>query len=339
MDALKKIGLVVSIMLFSPLLVLTTTSVAFSRTIGNQTYTENTLKKVKLYNALSSEIIDKASGQGEQNKIIASALKKSAGPKVAEKIFQPIIDGTYKWLRGDTKTVNFDLKIGVIEKNFKPALTKLLKAKANALPPCTDYSQVSYDIYKLKCIPPGVDVNELVANEVSRVTSTADIFSDSSTSDKKVDSNELGQANINNPSEDLPSSAPKLYQFLNKGLPFFVIGDLIFAALIVILSKNKLYGLRKIGSVLLFNGVILLILGFVVQPTLSNLIPTASSSDTQATISALQKAGKIIISDTSVIIRNFGILFSVLGAVAIVVSTFALKKSSPNPQLKKPLKN
>ncbi len=329
MNGLKKFGLVVSVGLFGPLFLLSVSAYAFNKTVGDENYVKKTVVQAKLYDAASQALIDSALGADDPDPIIKSALQTAAGPKTIEKVLDPAISSTYAWLGGEVEKPDYTLSLTQIRVSFEKSLTSKLKARAKKLPACAYYGQsASNDIFSATCIPAGTDVNQVISDAVSRITTNADIFSDKAVADGSVDAKDAKNAGISLPTDSPAPIIAKSYQFFKKGFPFFVIGTIIAAAGTLLLSSALLYGSRKLGILLLTNGLFLLVSGLILQFVLSSLVPTTTISSTEAPVTALQEVAKILIADNATILKTIGISSVIAGLAATITSTVLIRKKN-----------
>jgi len=333
MNGLKKFGLVTCVVLFGPLFLLSVASYAFNRTLGDQEYTKKTIIQAGFYQAVGETIKTEALGGDEADPLINNALQSAVSGENLQKTLEPLIDSTYSWLDGTTPQPQFSLAIKPLKDNFQQSLTDALKARASSLPDCNGAVPTSgEDIFSYNCIPPGTDINAVVSEAVSSVTNNASVFSDEVVADGSVNAQEAQDLGINNPTQNLPNGLPKLFQFLTQGQWWFVVGTLLTSVGVVLLSRTWLYGLRKLGVLLLINGLGLLVMGLILGYVVSSLVPTTSVETTESAVNSLEQASKIILSDNASILKVIGLIASVLGIAGAIVSTVLLKRSNPVPK-------
>lgn len=327
MQGLKKFGLVVAVGLFGPLFLLSVFSLAFTRTIGNRDYTKQAVQSAGLYTAVGETIKNEALGsEGATDPLITAALQSALSGDQLQNTLEPLIDGTYGWLGGETQQPQFTLAIEPLKANFQQGLTASLQARAASLPACTTAAPTGDDVFTYSCIPPGTDVNALITDAVTKISNNASVFSDEVVADGTVSTEEAQDLGINDPTQNLPDELPKLYQFLNNGFWFFVAGTLLAGVGTVLLSLTWLHGLRKLGVLLVVNGAFTLVTGLILSWVVSSIIPTTSIESTEAAVNALQQASKIILADNASMFKLVGLAAAVLGVIAIVTSTMFLRK-------------
>lgn len=336
MNGLKKFGLVVAVLLFGPLFLLSVFSFGFNRTLGDEAYTKQTIVEAGFYSAVGDTIVTKAGGEAGGEPIVTAALQSAVSGDRLQGTLEPLIDGTYSWLSGQTQQPQFSLAIEPIKANFQQSLTTALQDRAASLPPCTRANPYNgEDVLNANCIPPGTDVNALITDAVTKVTSNASVFSDEVVADGTINTQEASDLGVNDPTQNLPTALPDAYQFLTDGLWFFIGGTVLTGVGVIFLSKTWLYGLRKLGVLLVVNGVIVLIIGLGLQFVVGTIVPTTSVESTEATVDALQQASKIILADTASLLKTAGVASAVLGIIGIVTSSVVISKKR-SPKDKKP---
>lgn len=302
-------------------------SLAFNQTLGDQEYTKQTISEAGFYSAVGETIVLEAVGEAGDQPLISTALEEAVGEKEVRAALEPLIDGSYAWLEGETQQPEFSLEIAPVKKDFEQNLTEALQAQAASLPACTSFGQLQgTDIFDYTCIPPGTDVDGLIADIVTRVSGNASVFSDEIVADGTVSAEEAAELGVNDPTQNLPEELPRLYQFMTAGLLFFIAGTLITGVGVVFLSKHWLYGMRKLGVLLLLNGIGVLIAGFVLSFVVSSLVPTTAIEVTEASVNALEQAAKTIFSDNASFLKIMGVVTMVLGLAGTIASTVLLSK-------------
>lgn len=336
MQGLKKVGLIIAAALFGPFFLLSALSIGFKRTIGNPEYTKRTIRQAGFYESVSKTIVSQSIGEEGSNPFIVDALRKATEGDKIQKTLEPILDSGYDWLSGKTEKPTFDLNINSIKSDFESALRSSLRARAASLPACSLSNPPSgQDIFNLTCIPPGTNVEQSINDVISRVKANASIFSDQAVADGSVNSTDVAQIGINDPTQKLPSFLPAVYQFLTKGLPLFIFVTLLSAIGTVLLSKTRLHGVRKLGILLIINGIGLLLFAVAMGYVMNSLVPTTAVESTQETVNALEKASKQVISDVASLSKLIGIVSTAVGIVLTAISIVIRKRTNFQDDMKK----
>lgn len=333
MQGLRKFGLVLCVLLFTPLLLGAVSSYAFNQTLGKQAYVQQTLREARVYASISNAVVVAAQGPETEESVITEALRQTFSAEEIEKVLDPVIVSMYDWLEGEVKQPDFSVSFLEARTSFETTLKQKLEERAASLPACTSAAQLTVtDIATAECIPPGTDVHALIDDAVARVVNTADVFSDEAVSDGRVEAEEVEDLNIQAPqTEELPTWPGQAYRFTKNGVWFFAAGALLTGVGVVFLSSRKLGGARKLSVLLLINGLVLVIVGYGSQTLTGRFVPTASVDRTEEPVKALQVAARIITDDTAQISRNFGLALAVVGLIGIITATVLLNRNKKEP--------
>lgn len=351
MNILKKIGLVLSVGLLAPAIYTLVFVYSFNRTVGDKQYISNSVQESGLYLETSKIIVKQATKDDPKNKLLAKSIATAASPEKIQEITNPVIDASYAWLNGETKTPTIVINIDEIKDSFVGAYSKALKARAKTLPACA-YGQIPNleDISKIDCISSGTDVNQLVDEAITQASINNDVFSDTSTSDGNLTNKEAEELGFSAPINDnTPETIPKIFQFVKNIFPYGVGLLILCLAGVIFLSKSKLHGARKGSVTFLITGVFLIISAMALRFSLNNLLPTASDSTSQAPVESLKKLAETIFSDWARIMQNSGIALLVIGIIGVIVASILISKAKPktpvektiieDPKTKTPLNN
>jgi hypothetical protein len=329
MQILRKMGLLLCILLFVPLLLMAVSSYAFNKTVGNQAYVQQTLHEAKFYHSVSEAIVAAARGAEAEESLVTESLHEAFSAETIEGAVNPVIDSVYDWLAGEVEHPVFAIDLLPARTAFEQSFKQKLETRAASLPTCTTAVELTVvDIAEAQCIPPNTDVNALIDDAVARVVNTADVFTDEAIADGKIEVDEVKELNIQAPQpEDLPQWPVQAYQFTQQGVWYFAIGALITGLGVVFLSERKLSGLRNLSILLLINGILLAVLSSGAGVAGDRFAPTASVDATEAPVRALQEAAHIITDANSTIGRNFGIGFAIAGLVGTIATSVVLSRS------------
>lgn len=331
MNILKKIGLVLAVGLLAPTIYTLVFVYSFNRTIGDKQYISNAVEESGLYLETSKIIIKQATKDDPSNKLLAKSIATAASPENIQKITNPVIDASYAWLNGETKTPKIVISINEIKDSFVSTYSKALKVRAKTLPVCA-YGQIPNleDISKINCIPSGTDVNQLINEAIDQANLNNDVFSDSTTSDGSLTNKEAEDLGFSTPiNENTPETIPKIFQLIKKIFPYALILLIISLVGVIMLSRTKLHGARKGSVTLLITGFFLTISAVMLRFSISNLIPTTSHSISLESVESLKKLAETIFSDWARILQNSGIALFVIGVLGIIIATIFINRLKP----------
>lgn len=329
MDFLKKIGLVISAGLLSPLIFFLIFTLGFNKTIGNQEYVKTTIAESGLYKEIGQIIVKQSTKDAPKDEIIAKAISRVATEERIQSITEPAIAGVFSWLEGDTPKLLVELDLEQVQNSFTKTYKADLKKFANKLPQCTSYqTQANYDISTLKCIPPGTDINQLINQSIDQAKANNDVFAEANASDGTIDNTEAKEAGIASPIEsNLPKEIPMLFQFLQKSWPYMLVLFVLSVVGTIFLSKTRFHGIRKVGVTLILSSIGLIIAGMLMKISIDSLTPATNPSTDQAPTESIQNIVKTLLGDLSGVWIWPGIILLILGIVATVVSSIYINKN------------
>ncbi len=328
---MKKIGLVISAGLLSPLIFFLVFTLGFNKTIGNQEYVKTIISESGLYEEISQIIVNQSTKDAPKDKIIAKAISKVANESQIQKITEPAIAGVFSWLEGDTPKLLVELDLDQIQTSFAKTYKTDLKKFASKLPQCSSYqTAVNYDISTLKCIPPGTDINQLIDQSIDQAKANNDVFAEAFTSNGTIDNEEVEKAGIASPVEsNLPEQIPMMFQFLQKSWPYMLVLFVLCIVGTITLSKTRLHGLRKIGVTLILSSIGLIIAGLLMRLSIDSLVPATDPSASQVPTESIQNIVKTLLGDLSSVWLWPGVILLVVGVTATIVASIYINKAKP----------
>jgi hypothetical protein len=231
---------------------------------ANPSFIKTTLAKSGLYKTVVASSLKLAStsihdnSQTDLNNLI-SGLTPSAQqvltPQLLETDVNKVIDGFDNWLNGQTAVPQFSIDTAVIKNNLNTALAVYLQQRVTALPACPANNKVpSYDLLTTDCLPPVQLSQTDFANAANNFTQNI----------PALDKAQLSSTEIIKNNDDTVWQKVPHYYHLARLVPY-ILGVVAVAliGLIVLISSERIRALRRVGHILLSNGVILLISGAI----------------------------------------------------------------------------
>lgn len=190
--------------------------------------------------------------------IIKDSLNQAYNSSVLRTNFENLIDGTYRWLDGSAAQPDFVLDFGASNEVFVRGAGDRLGERLRGLPACTPVelrAAGEVDAFKAKCLPPGVDISQLVQQSQSNLRSRKDLLPD-----QKITADTFKKPGETQNVFASASDAPKQFQLL-KQVPWMLLVIItILAAIIVLLSPSRPEGLKRLGKNLTITGVLILLI-------------------------------------------------------------------------------
>jgi len=273
MNILRKILLFLIVFGFSGLLFLNSFVWVGRQTIMDRKVTESWLSEGKVYDNFVGELaktVEKeqakkqggvnASSEGEvDTAALARAAKSAFPPTVLQENVELVLDSAYDWLEGKNDKLVFSLDLAAEKLAFVEALGNEAVAKLSSLPVCPSGAvSEDFEAFSATCLPSGSDINALTTKLKTELSSSQDILPDTSLSADDI------KVRVNGEDKTLGeafSNAPRWYSWF-KSSPL-VLTALIFinGGLIVLLSRPKLKGLKKLAWLFGSVGGALMLLG------------------------------------------------------------------------------
>ncbi len=177
----------------------------------------------------------------------------------------PIIDGVYAWLEGDTEEPEFEIDLSDKLNAVVVALKAPLRSELAKLPVCP--SNIShtddFNLFETPCVPQDVDIDKIVDTFSEFITgSDADI--DFTVSSENIDF-----------SEEVINYGPNVFAGLSAMPVFFALMTILFGTATVFLASSRAKGLRMLSWSMIFNGIIIAI-GFWLISGINNFSSEAN---------------------------------------------------------------
>ncbi len=248
---------------------------------------ENWLSEGKVYDNFVGELaktVEKqqansrgASDSGSDTNVDVAALTRAAKvafpPEVLKKNVELVLGGSYDWLENKTDKLVINLDLAQEKLAFIDALGSEAATKLTTLPACpAGTSAEGIDLFSATCLPTGTDINAEVVKLKTELANSKEVLPDTSLSADDIKVNvdgkdkTLGEAFAN---------APIWYGWLKSSPLILTALVLVGGGLIVLLSRPKINGLKKLAWLFGPVGAVLLILG-TTSTLLSNQLGNGS---------------------------------------------------------------
>lgn len=265
--------------------------------------------------------------------IIQSAAKSSFSPQLVQSDVNSVVESNYDWLEGKTTTPSFTVDFTAAKTAYVQTIAQSVQTQLGKLPACTpaQLKQLgqSIDTSTATCLPTGFSTQ--VANQAAQqiaASGNGSFGSTPITADTLIKSQSQSQ-----PYYKAYSWLPAAYHWAVLLPVILAILAVLLAAAIVFVAPTKRRGLRRLASVLLPTGVILVLVKFAVDVIFrhvqANVFNSASVGQLQVSLTAFLHRVEVSITNIDL---YFGIGF-IAGAVIIYAVLFLTKsrvrKSAP----------
>lgn len=340
MNGLRKFGLWLSALVIGPALLIAVVAFSVTRTLGNPAYVKQTFAEVKVYQALGNFLQAEAEkSAGSDNPTVQKALAKTATTERLQTISEQAVDQAYAVLNGDIHATDFSVDITEFKQAFLQNLDNDLTKQLAELPACSFANPpTSTDILASSCLPTGADIDKIVAQAKQQTVSENELLQAGAVDLTNI-SNPQAQAALNGQTTAADSAQiseqfqqlADVYQQSKLVLPIAAGVGVISALGVVLLSQSRLRGGRRLGVLLLGNGLVLVVLSFVAR-MLGQNFPINTGEGTLLPATAFELAGQTIVIDLATLIMQLSLAVFVIGLGITVLVSVMISKQKPKPE-------
>ena len=311
------LGLVSSLAVF--FLLLTAIDAGVLRVVGSPEPIKQVLADSGIYKSIIPSSLEQAGSDSTNdvvpfdNPLVISAAESTFGGEYLEKTTGGVIDSIYRWLEGQTPVPDFKIDLTKKKTEFATKVGNAVSKRVADLPRCTTSTVSGFDAFEAKCHPAGVAAPQAGAAVKNQLLKSDDFLEDtvitasdikSADSDKPFFGNQL-------------KNAPEAYQKFKASPVVLAIFAVLALAGTLLLSRNKLSGLKHVGFILAGVGIFLLIFAGGINEAVDNKVISQISLENQA----LQDNVRQLVGDIADRVSNsflvFGAIYSGLGALGI----------------------
>lgn len=288
----------------------------FTQVTANPDKVKKILADSGVYQKVPSVIFDDSVDSGSTSS--ASIPLKDTGvrdvaletftPGFVQKNVENLLDGTYDWLRGSTASPDFSLDLKEAKQQFAVNLGKLAAARLKRLPVCPDPQPKEVDPLTTPCRPAGADIKAL--QKQVRVTAAN---SDNFLKETKIDASTLKNGD-GQPLFDKSSKLPEAYQKALR-LPYLTgLVCLLLGGAIILISRTRHDGLKRLGKLLLISGVFVILAPFAINHLITSALQASPDDNV---------AAKLLVPVIQELNRVTSKVYFVVGAVYILLAAAA----------------
>lgn len=290
------------------------------------------LSKSGVYSSVIEEIAQQTKiEQAGQNTALLSSddvapLAKAAfTPESVQVGSEQAIDGVFSWLQGKTPEPEFKVDLSGPKTALVNGIATTLSDKAAALPACTGArtSVVQVDLTSLSCLPANADLAAARKQFADEFIKTSDFLPQNNLSAQDL------KIKVNGTPQTLGAAlpwVPKAYRAL-LWAPWVSLGLLIMCVVsIVSLSTKQRKGWSRVARGLVFSGVLLVVIGFVLVPGMNKLTILSGASSNRMTKNIVVPFLDQIWEHVARISLISGALYLSLGLVLVIVLFFTRRR-------------
>jgi len=241
---------------------------------------------------------------------------------------EQIIDGTYKWLEGETPQPDFAIHPEDAQRDLSNAAGDAAVSRFESLPGCTlaELQQINptdVNPFELSCKPPGISrdaIRQRVANEVNGYENALgrETFT--------VDSLGQGGQNV----FESMDAVPVIFQWSRQGPWIPAVAALAAAAAIILWSTDRNRGMQKVSIKTLLCGILLFV-GLGISVLALNFINPAGRAGATPIESVAYDLVLSLGTAFNRVLLYFASAYAVLGTAGILFTRSKLARNPSTP--------
>lgn len=311
-------------------LLLTALFWTLNNTVGQRGTVKDWLDSSGIYDDIIDQAADEArksvnatNGSDIDGNMLARAIDKTFTPAFLQDKTEQILDGTYDWLEGTSPALDFTIDLSRQKTDLAANLTDEIRIRLNALPACTNLSELeSFDPFTSNCKPPELD---------ARLQEFEDDFVNSReflpnpvihASDLKV-----GDGDNKQSLDEAFGQAPTWYRSARNLIWAAALTAVLSAIGILLLSQPRRTGLKHLTVNLSVAAILLLIYGLLLN-RLSGFINFEQAAQQIGAVKSLVE--QVAASFAAWSFKSAG-LYGLLAAGGIVYLILSRQRKPPTP--------
>ena len=284
---------------------------------------------IKLNDSHTSMGSPAGSGIPISDPAVQTIVKDTLNASLVRTNVNTVLDSIYTWLGGTDKNLSFSLDLTSAKEQLATGLSSYAKTHAAGLPRCGAVNRNDpVDPYGATCLPLGVTPDQ-VAVLAKQQFLAQDFFKNPVIKGEDFKIKDKDGNSIPVTSDNRAQLTRKAYQ-LSGDLPvIFTVISVVLIVGIVFLSRDRLRGIRRVGTVFLTSGLSLILLYFLTKLLFQWAIKRISVQNTTVTTQT-----KLGIDFIGVALKNFervllthAVAFTVLGLAAIILGSVLLRRN------------
>ncbi|HET7320592.1 MAG TPA: hypothetical protein VFI84_03345 [Candidatus Saccharimonadales bacterium] len=331
-------------------LILAAWSAALTITFSNPAKLETWLSQSKLYDHFVATAIEQTqkSAQKGQNNVangldvndpaVQDAAKAAITPEVLQKSVNTFLDANYAWLEGKTAKPEFSIDLTGVKSALAANIGAYAQKRATGLPKCTNIVQIAQqtDYLTATCLPPGVTPSAVAQAVQQQTADSQDFLANpviTAETFNQTTQTQQGSQTSQKPYYQQLSSLPAAYRISTK-IPVLVTVLAILSIVgVTLLAATRRKGLRRVASLLVSTGAIILLLIFISSAILHRVETKVFTNDK---VGQLQQSLVDFAHRAQSALANidlwFGVSFVAAGA-AIYLALYFTKPKAPKPTM------
>jgi len=309
-------------------------------TIHNRTTVKSWFDKSDFYNKIVDVVLENAKDSGENSNglpindpKLQAVAKQAFTPELLKNSVNSILDGSYNWLDGSKQNLDFKIDLTNAKQQLATGLGNYVTERAAALPACPGGTDISnFDGFNATCLPAGLSAqaagdkarDDLLKQDfLKNPVITADSIN--------LSKDKNAPATTSKVTEDKKAQITRTAYQRSSGLPIILaVVSVLLALAIVFISSEKFKGVRRVGYILIVNGVILLVIYLVLNKAFSVASTKIQSGHSNFKAASLGISfAKVVLNSVQHVMIWYILAYIILGVAAIVASKMMTKGSKP----------
>jgi len=340
MEIVRKFVLGILGSLFVLLLLATAFDIGLVRTAGNRQATKRLVSESGVYSTVVPNILQQQKTISTRfgdipatDPVVQQAAHQAITPQFVRQNSEAAIDNIYDWLEGKVGQPSFKFDLSTAQDDFAVNVAAAVQGRLAKLPSCTLAQNLaisrsgSFSALNSACLPFGVTPASAANQLKNEIAGQHNFLKDAnfSVADLKDGS---GQPYFEQPSV---KKIPLQYQRLKKTPAVLSILTVLAGLGLVLLSANRLKGLRHAGIILAAIGLLMMAFAYGINRAVSTKITPKIQLDN----AVLQQDIRKLVTDVAGQINGnywfFGGLYAATGLAAIGSAEYYLRRGRPEP--------
>lgn len=319
---------------------------AVNRNFSNPEQIKTWLTESKIYDNAVSAVLnstqedkDKTGSDGSislKDPIVQKAAQEAFSPEVVKVSVNTFIDSNYAWLSGKTATPEFKIDLTQAKEDFATKVGTAVQTRLAGLTVCTAEQQaqlqIPVNVMTVTCRPATLDPATEGARIAQEIRSSDFLTNPVLTADTLA----RDPKSTAKPYYVTVAKAPQVYQAAQKAPAVLALIALISALLIIFIASPRRKGWRRIASVLLVAGILLIASKFAAELGVSRIQREAANS--KSVISQLKQPTNDLVDHVASKLTETNLYFGIGYVTLAIIIYIVLRKTKEGSGKSKPKK-
>ena len=252
------------------------------------------------------------------NETFSEAMSATFPSAYLESQTSVVVNAVYDWLEGKTNSISFAIQVQDKAEEFRSNLAAAVVPALEALPECS--SSIQNSGTDVKCLPAGSDPSDY-ANRIIAMPEGGQFL------EEPITDKTLG-LNVSEGPQQYAPAAVAVLGALSWAMPVAIV---VFGAGYVLLTDDKLLGLRRFGRKVVFSALLGLIGGVVIW-VMAGSLDAAWLVDTKSSgadiLSVVQPLARLIATDSGRALTLYAGIIAGVGAALWLAMVFVMRRRS-----------